>query len=74
MKALIGLVLPVLGAGLLLAVLLVAVLEWLSRSRRAGQPSAVGRAAPPGGRRGSDDTVVLPAVTAGVPEQNSRHR
>ncbi|WP_431906737.1 Wzz/FepE/Etk N-terminal domain-containing protein [Micromonospora carbonacea] len=74
MKALVGLVLPVLGAGLLLAVLLVAVLEWLSRSRRAGQPSAVGRAAAPGGRRGSDDTVVLPAVTAGVPEQNSRHR
>ncbi|MEU8022222.1 MULTISPECIES: Wzz/FepE/Etk N-terminal domain-containing protein [Micromonospora] len=75
-KALVGLVLPVLGAGLLLAVLLVAVLEWLSRSRRAGQPSAVGRAAPAptGGQRGSDDTVVLPAVTATVPEQNSRHR
>ncbi|MFI2664298.1 Wzz/FepE/Etk N-terminal domain-containing protein [Micromonospora carbonacea] len=73
-KALVGLVLPVLGAGLLLAVLLVAVLEWLSRSRRAGQPSAVGRAAPAGGRRGSDDTAVLPAVTASVPQQHSRHR
>ncbi|MFI9639920.1 Wzz/FepE/Etk N-terminal domain-containing protein [Micromonospora sp. NPDC051925] len=76
-QALVSLALPVFGVGLLLAVLLVVVMEWLSRNRAGtGRRAAVGRATatPAGGRRGSDDTVVLPVVAATVPEQNSRHR
>ncbi|WP_434739779.1 Wzz/FepE/Etk N-terminal domain-containing protein [Micromonospora sp. SH-82] len=71
-RALVNLVLPVAGAGLLLAVLLVALVEQLSRGRAtpavAGTTAGRGAApvptqpqAGPSGR-GGDDTVVLPVV------------
>ncbi|MFI9526174.1 Wzz/FepE/Etk N-terminal domain-containing protein [Micromonospora rosaria] len=79
-RALVNLALPVAGAGLLLAVLLVAVVEQLSRNRAvaAGRGGATGRATPvpaqvasrPARGGSSDDTVVLPALT----DRNNRHR
>ncbi|MFY1637065.1 Wzz/FepE/Etk N-terminal domain-containing protein [Solwaraspora sp. WMMB335] len=67
-RSLINATVPVAGAGLLLAVVLIAMLELLARNR-AGEPptSPSGTPTPPNGPgpRGADDTREIPAARAG---------
>ncbi|MFI0794473.1 Wzz/FepE/Etk N-terminal domain-containing protein [Micromonospora rubida] len=80
-RALAGLVLPVAGAGLLLAVLLVAVLEQVTRSRAAAASRAptAQRAAGTGpaavnGRADANGRAAVPAPHDVSPEPEPRHR